>query len=77
MTQHADAELLAVVAVLNSRTLHRAKRVTAAIQLLRAGVTKSNARALILARFSCDQAEAWRVVDMASDMAAPVVEVQR
>lgn len=64
----ADAILEAVHA-LNPRTLGRARRLTVALELLRQGHTRGEAIALIQQRCSISRVEAWRLVDMASDMA--------
>lgn len=61
--------LLEAVFVLNPRTGARAKRLVCAVQLLQGGATRGAAVALLQQRFGITQPVAWRVVDMAADMA--------
>lgn len=61
--------LLEAVFVLNPRTGMRAKRLVCAVQMLRAGTSRRDAVAQIQLRFEVGQPEAWRIVDMAADMA--------
>ena len=64
-----DADTLAAVFVLNPRTGERARRLACAVHLLRTGLSRREVTRQIRARFSVGPLEAWRVVDMASDMA--------
>lgn len=64
-----DADTLAAVFVLNPRTGERARRLACAVHLLRSGLSRSECVAAIRVRFSVQQPVAWRVVDMAADMA--------
>ena len=64
-------ELLSAVQTLNPRTLDRARRLAVAVSLLRLGNPRRRVCALIRARFAVCQVEAWRIVDMASDMTGP------
>ncbi len=65
-----NAELvLEAVFLLNPRTGERARRLVVAVQLLREGTRRADAVAQIQRRFKVGQPEAWRVVDMAADMA--------
>jgi hypothetical protein len=61
--------LLEAVFVLNPRTGERARRLVCAVQLLRGGVSRRDAVSQIQKRFSVAQPVAWRVVEMAADMA--------
>ena len=61
--------LLQAVFVLNPRTGERARRLVVAVQLLQGGASRSDAVAQLRKRFSVSQPVAWRVVDMAADMA--------
>lgn len=61
--------LLEAVFVLNPRTGQRARRLVCAVQLLRAGVSPRDVVAQIQQRFGVERTNAWRIVDMASDMA--------
>lgn len=64
-----DEAILEAVQVLNPRTLGRARRLSVALALLRAGQTRIQACAALRLRFAMPRCEAWRLVDMASDMA--------
>jgi len=64
----ADAALLEAVALLNPRTMDRAKRLCCAVQLLRTGVPASEVREAIRVRFKIGRSAAWVVVEMAEDM---------
>ncbi len=61
--------LLEAVFVLNPRTGARAKRLVCAVQLLQRGASRGEAIAQLQQRFGITQPVAWRVVDMAADMA--------
>lgn len=69
-----DDAILEAVHVLNPRTLGRARRLSVALELLRAGQTRIQACAALRLRFSMSRFEAWRLVDMASDMAGNLKE---
>lgn len=64
-----DADVLAAVFVLNPRTGARAKRLALAVSLLREGLERREVNRQIRLRFNVGRAVAWRVVDMAADMA--------
>lgn len=64
-----DADVLAAVFVLNPRTGARAKRLAMAVSLLREGLERREVNRQIRLRFNVGRAVAWRVVDMAADMA--------
>ena len=61
--------LLEAVFVLNPRTGARARRLVCAVQLLRSGLSRRDVVSQIQERFSVAQPVAWRVVNMAADMA--------
>lgn len=61
--------VLEAVFLLNPRTGERARRLVCAVQLLRAGTEKKDAVLQIRQRFGVGWHAAWRVVDMAADMA--------
>lgn len=63
----ADA-ILEAVQVLNPRTLGRARRLTVALELLRQGHSRRDAVALLRERYRIARAEAWRLVDKASEL---------
>ena len=62
-------DLLQAVQTLNPRTLERARRLAWAMPMLREGTARKYVCAIIRVRFEVDRSEAWRIVDMASDMA--------
>lgn len=64
--------LLECVFVLNPRTAARALRLAVALALLREGKSRREVCVIIRQRFGVIQQEAWRVVDMAADMAGPI-----
>ena len=64
-----DSDVLASVFLLNPRTGERARRLACAVHLLRGGMTRTECVAQLRVRFGILQPVAWRVVDMASDMA--------
>ena len=67
-----EAEILAAVYALNPRTGERARRLACAVALLRQGMVRREACKMLRVRFTICQQEAWRLVDMASDMAGDV-----
>ena len=67
----SDDALLEAVHVLNPRTLERARRLAVALVLLRGGMSRADAMVAIRLRFTIDRFEAWRLVDMAADIAGP------
>lgn len=62
-------EILGAVSVINPGAVMRARRVVSAIVILRSGASMRAARQQLRARFGCCRKEAWRIVDMAADMA--------
>ncbi len=64
-------ELLGAVALLNPGALRRAQRLSVAVTLLRSGESRADAARLLRVRFAIGRCEAWRIVSMAADMAAP------
>jgi hypothetical protein len=62
-------DILAAVHLLNARTARRARALACAVDLLRDGRTRREAIVVIRSRFLFSQPSAWRVVDMAADMA--------
>jgi hypothetical protein len=65
-------ELLTAVAALNPGALARARRLACAIRLVRAGTKTADAVLIVRQQHACSRGEAWRVVSMAVDMAAPL-----
>ena len=66
--------LLEAVFLLNPAAAERASRLAAALTLLRAGTSQHEARAQLRVRFRISRVAAWRIVDMASDLAGPLEE---
>lgn len=62
-------EIIEAVHALNPRALQRARRFACALALLRAGMSRREACATLRLRYRIIQQEAWRLVDMAADIA--------
>lgn len=73
----SDAEILEAVFVLNPRTGERARRLACAINLLRDGKTTREVSVIIRERFTINRIEAWRIVDIANDLAGAVTEEKK
>jgi len=67
-------EILEAVFVINPRTGERARRLACAIGLLREGRSTREASVILRERFSISRMEAWRVVDIANDLAGAATE---
>lgn len=67
----SNSELEAVHAVAPT-ALERARRLDYAIRLIRQGMSRKDVIVMVRRRFECSQPTAWRVVDMANDMAGGV-----
>lgn len=65
-------EMLDIVLTVDYAACQRARRLQFAIGQLNAGTTEAECRRLILERFKCSRMTAWRIVDMAVDMAGEV-----
>jgi hypothetical protein len=63
---------LEIVHAMNPRACERAKRLQEAIKWLREGLTPREVSGRLYARFKCSRATAWRVADMANDLAGKV-----
>jgi hypothetical protein len=63
---------LELVFILDPRIVERARRLEFAMRHLRAGMTAGEVRNALRLQFSIPQPTAWRVVDMALDIAGPV-----
>lgn len=63
---------LEVIYALDPRVFERARRLSLAIELLRSGVSLEEARRQLRERCGLRQWHAWRVVDMAHDMAGQI-----
>lgn len=67
-------DILEAVYVLNPKTGDRARRLACAIGLLRQGTPRRECVRQIRDRFSTNRVEAWRIVDIAFDLAGQVTE---
>lgn len=63
---------LELIYALDPRVCERARRLSLAIELLRNGTRPDEARRTLRERFGLQQPHAWRIVDMANDMAGPL-----
>lgn len=61
--------LLEIVHVLDPGILQRARRVEVAVRMLEDGKTPASVRAAMRSRFGMLQPAAWRLVDIAADLA--------
>lgn len=61
--------ILELVHTIDPHVLERARRLEVAMRLLRSGHTRRECSGMIRVQFSISQASAWRIVDMAVDMA--------
>lgn len=67
-------EILEAVFVINPRTGERARQLVCAVGLLREGKTTREASAIVRERFQISRCSAWRIVDIANDLAGAVEE---
>ena len=63
---------LALICIIDPRVIERARRLEFALRHLRAGMSPVDVRAALRRQFGIAQPLAWRIVDMASDLAGPV-----
>ena len=63
---------LELIHVIDARVLERARRLEAAIKLLQAGKTRREASGIMSRQFRITQCVAWRIVDMANDLAGEI-----
>lgn len=61
--------LLDIVHAIDPLAIQRARRVEVAIQMLEAGHQPADVRAMLRSRYGMLQPAAWRIVDIAVDMA--------
>lgn len=61
--------LIEAAQVADPKTLERARRLQYAVALLREGRPRREASGLVHARYGCSRSTAWRLVDMAADLA--------
>lgn len=64
-------DIVDVLHVIEPRSLERAKRVKLALEMLQRGMPLCEVRIQIERKFEISRQHAWRVVDMALDMAGP------
>ena len=60
---------LAAVYTVAPASLERARRLQFAVALLRGGTLRRQASGMVRRHFSCSHSTAWRLVDMAADLA--------
>ena len=61
--------LIELVYIVDARAIERARRLEAAINLLRSGCTRREVSGTLQRRFQMTQTSAWRIADMANDLA--------
>ncbi len=64
--------ILELVHTIDPRVLERARRLEVAMRLLRSGHTRRECSGMIRVQFAISKQTAWRIVDMAVDMAGEV-----
>jgi hypothetical protein len=65
-------DLVEITYAIHPRAFERGRRVKFAMDLLRSGMRRREVSGAVQRRFGVDQPAAWRIVDMAIDMAGPV-----
>ena len=60
-----------LVHVVDPQALERARRLEFAIRQITSGVRRSQIVVMVQTQFRCSQPTAWRVLDMAFDLAGP------
>lgn len=68
----SDAVFVECVFILNPRTASRARRLALAVELLRQGMGRRDVSMQIRSRFGVNRLSAWRIVDVAYDMAGDI-----
>lgn len=63
---------LALICIIDPHVIERAQRLEFALRHLRAGMPAIDVRAALRRQFGIAQPLAWRIVDMALDLAGPV-----
>lgn len=66
-----------IIHELDPTILDRARRLQAAVQLIREGRSRRECSGLIRRRFGCSRWVAWQVVSVAWDMAGEIEVVQK
>jgi hypothetical protein len=64
--------LEACIHVVSPTVIERARRLEVAISMLQGGLSRREASSLLQIRFHISQPTAWRLVDMANDVAGKV-----
>ena len=67
-----DVAQLELIYMLDPRVVERAKRLDFALRRIRQGMTAFQVRAALRQHFGIQQPLAWKIVDMALDLAGPV-----
>ena len=63
---------LDMIHFVDPRAIERARRLEFAVRQIAAGVHRRHVVTMIRAKFGCSYWTAWRVVDMANDLAGPI-----
>lgn len=63
---------LDMIHIVDPQAIERARRLEFAVRQIAAGVHRRHVVVMIQAQFKCSQPTAWRVVDMANDLAGPI-----
>lgn len=66
------AAQLELICALDPRVISRVRRLEFALRHLRAGMPPGDVRMALRVQFRISQQHAWRIVDMATDLAGPV-----
>jgi hypothetical protein len=64
--------LIELVYIVDARAIERAKRLEAAISMLHDGRTRREVSGQLQRRFQITQTSAWRIADMANDLAGKI-----
>jgi hypothetical protein len=67
-----DEVLLELLFVVDPDAIERAKRLQLAMRMLRDGFTRRQVSGFLIRHHSIPQQTAWRIVDMAIDLAGPI-----
>lgn len=68
--------LLEAVQAVAPQAIERAQRLQYAATLLRQGRTRREVSGLVFARYGCSRSKAWRLVNMAADLAEELQHAQ-
>lgn len=71
-TRRREVDQLELIFALAPRIAERARRLEFAVHRLRSGVPADDVRCALRVTYGMTQVSAWRMVDMALDLAGPV-----